>query len=117
MKEGTYRNKVSVEAAAVKALVSRKLNLVVNRLAPLIIKKYNSTVGVKKDLLDLQLLAHGINNRLEAARDRALGDDQCGQVCGLYGDTCGLAGHNIGKRAGHNICKCGHQPTEQDVYV
>ena len=64
----------TMEAAAVSAAVSATLKLVCNKLAPLVIKEYSSIVGVEKDLRALQDLALEINQRLEAAGDRAMGD-------------------------------------------
>ncbi|XP_066333327.1 uncharacterized protein [Miscanthus floridulus] len=53
----------------------QKKNWKLNRaLAPLVIKEYSSIVGVEKDLRELQDLALEINQRLEAAGDRAMGD-------------------------------------------
>jgi hypothetical protein len=65
---------IGMEAAAVSAAVSATLKLVCNKLAPLVIKEYSSIVGVEKDLQELQDLALEINQRLEAAGDRAMGD-------------------------------------------
>jgi hypothetical protein len=44
VKEGTYRNMVVMEAAAVSAAVSGMLKLVGNKLAPLVIKEYSAIV-------------------------------------------------------------------------
>ena len=64
-----------VEAAVVSAIVSRILKNVGNKLAPQLIKKYSSIVGVKKDLQELQVIVEEINSRLERAGDHATGGD------------------------------------------
>ncbi|XP_062182273.1 putative disease resistance protein RGA1 isoform X2 [Phragmites australis] len=55
------------------AVVSGILKIVGNKLAPLIIKKYSSMVGVKKDLQELQDLVEEINYWLETIGDKAMG--------------------------------------------
>ncbi|CAD6255026.1 unnamed protein product [Miscanthus lutarioriparius] len=64
-----------VEAAAISAVASGILKIVGNKLAPLVIRKYTSTVGVQKDLQELQVLVEDINSWLESAGYQALGDD------------------------------------------
>ncbi|WVZ54679.1 hypothetical protein U9M48_005443 [Paspalum notatum var. saurae] len=61
------RNMAGVEAAALSAVVSGILKIVGNKLAPLVIKRYTSIVGVAKDVKDLQLLVEEINSWLERA--------------------------------------------------
>ncbi|CAL4995822.1 unnamed protein product [Urochloa decumbens] len=57
------------------AIASGILKIVSNKLAPLIIKEYSSTVGVKKDLEELQSQLEEINTWLEIAEDKAMGND------------------------------------------
>ncbi|CAN6316433.1 unnamed protein product [Urochloa humidicola] len=61
---------VGMEAAAVSGM----LKIVANKLASLVMKKYSSIVGVKKDLRELQDLAEEINFWLATAGDKAMGD-------------------------------------------
>ena len=62
-----------VEAAVVSAIVSGILKNVGNKLAPQLIKKYSSIVGVKKDLQELQVIVEEINSQLERVGDHAMG--------------------------------------------
>ncbi|KAL6595680.1 hypothetical protein ACP70R_048020 [Stipagrostis hirtigluma subsp. patula] len=64
---------VGAEASILSSIISGTLNLVVNKLAPLIIKEYSSIVGVKKDLQELHGLVEEINCWLETAGDKAIG--------------------------------------------
>ncbi|KAJ1273942.1 hypothetical protein BS78_05G024500 [Paspalum vaginatum] len=58
------------------AALSGMLNILANKLAPLVIKQYSSIVGVAKDLQDLQVLVQDINCWLEKAGYEAMGSDQ-----------------------------------------
>ncbi|KAJ1273963.1 hypothetical protein BS78_05G026400 [Paspalum vaginatum] len=58
------------------AALSGILNIVANKLAPLVIKQYSSIVGVTKDLQDLQVLVQVINCWLEKAGYEAVESDQ-----------------------------------------
>ena len=69
------RNMASVEAAALSTVISRILKIVGSKLAPLVIKRYTSIVGVTKDVKDLQLLVEEINSWLERAEYQVMGDD------------------------------------------
>ena len=64
-----------VEATVISSIVSGILKNVGTKLAPQLIEKYSSIVGVKKDLQELQVLVEEINSWLERAGDHALGDD------------------------------------------
>ncbi|KAL6597451.1 hypothetical protein ACP70R_046891 [Stipagrostis hirtigluma subsp. patula] len=65
----------SMEAAALSAAVSGTLKIVANKLAPLLVKEYNSIVGVRNDLQELQVLAEHINYLLETVGYIAMGND------------------------------------------
>jgi len=58
------------------AALSGILNILANKLAPLVIKQYSSIVGVTKDLQDLQGLVEEINQWLEEAGYQAMGSHQ-----------------------------------------
>ncbi|KAJ1256646.1 hypothetical protein BS78_K337800 [Paspalum vaginatum] len=58
------------------AALSGILNILANKLAPLVIKQYSSIVGVTKDLQDLQVLVQVINCWLEKAGYEAVESDQ-----------------------------------------
>jgi hypothetical protein len=64
---------VGMEAAAVSAAVSGTLKLVCNKLAPLVINEYNSIVGVKEDLRELQDLVQEINSQAGSSRRQSYG--------------------------------------------
>ncbi|KAK8450154.1 hypothetical protein SEVIR_7G317600v4 [Setaria viridis] len=64
-----------VEAAAISAVVSGILKIVGNKLAPPVIKKYSSIVGVEKDLQELQDRVVEINSWLERAECQAMETD------------------------------------------
>ncbi|WVZ54680.1 hypothetical protein U9M48_005444, partial [Paspalum notatum var. saurae] len=63
---------VGMEGAALSGM----LNILANKLAPLVIKQYSSIVGVTKDLQDLQVLVQVINCWLEKAGYEAVESDQ-----------------------------------------
>ncbi|KAL6640513.1 hypothetical protein ACP70R_021636 [Stipagrostis hirtigluma subsp. patula] len=65
----------SMEAAALSAAVSGTLKIVANKLAPLLVKEYNSIVGVRNDLQELQVLAEHINYLLETVGYKTMGND------------------------------------------
>jgi hypothetical protein len=62
-----------MEAPILSAAISGTLKIVLNKLAPLVIRKYSSVVGVKRDLEELQSLAEEINSWLERAGYIAMG--------------------------------------------
>jgi hypothetical protein len=64
-----------MEAPILSAAISGMLKIVLNKLAPLVIRKYSSIVGVKRDLEELQSLAEEINSWLERAGYIAMGND------------------------------------------
>ncbi|KAL6640517.1 hypothetical protein ACP70R_021640 [Stipagrostis hirtigluma subsp. patula] len=64
---------VVAEASILSSIISGTLNLVGNKLAPLIFKEYSSIAGVKKDLQELHGLVEEINCWLETAGDKAMG--------------------------------------------
>ncbi|TVU50670.1 hypothetical protein EJB05_02049, partial [Eragrostis curvula] len=55
------------------AVVSGMLKIVSYKLAPLVIKEYNSIVGVRKDLQELQSQVEELNSWLETAVDNSVG--------------------------------------------
>jgi len=72
----SLRKMTGVEAAAISAVVSGTLKIVVNKLAPLLIKEYSSIVGVKEDLQELHDLVAEINFWLETTTDNSVGSKQ-----------------------------------------
>jgi len=66
---------IGVEAAAVSAVASGVLKIVGNKLAPLVIERYSSVVGVTKDVEELRILVEEINSWLERAQGQVMWDD------------------------------------------
>ncbi|TVU27191.1 hypothetical protein EJB05_29784, partial [Eragrostis curvula] len=74
---GKETTTVSMVAATaiVASVVSATLNVVANKLAPLVIKQYSSIVGVTKDLEELKDLVKEVNCLLLGVGHEAIGND------------------------------------------